>query len=123
MKLWRYITRRHDFACYWRSLPYHGLLKSNHIFLWSLILLFQPMSIFPEYLVISLINQVIFLSNSLIFLHNLFVKLFIYLYKNFLNLITHLCRLCYDRVILEKKVTRPGIEPRTFPLLGGRSTN
>ena len=26
-------------------------------------------------------------------------------------------------VILEKKVTRPGIEPRTFPHLGGCSTN
>ena len=51
-----------DFACYWRYLPYHGLLKSDHIFFWSLILLFGPMSIFPEYLVISLINQVIFLK-------------------------------------------------------------
>ena len=30
---------------------------------------------------------------------------------------------CYDRVILEKKVTRPGIGPRTFPLLSGCSTN
>ena len=30
---------------------------------------------------------------------------------------------CYDQVISEKKVTRPGIVPRTFPLLGGRSTN
>ena len=30
---------------------------------------------------------------------------------------------CYDRMISEKKVTRPGIEPRTFPLLGGCSTN
>ena len=46
LKLRRYITRRHDFACYWRLLPFYGLLKSQHIFLFILIALFRPMYIF-----------------------------------------------------------------------------
>ena len=32
MRLQRYITRRNDFAYYWRSLLFHGLLKSQHMF-------------------------------------------------------------------------------------------
>ena len=85
MKLQRYITRRHDFAYYWRSLPFHELLKSQHMFFWVLIVaLFQPMSIFY-------INLFI---NWIIFLYLLFIRSLIYLYMKIRNLFVHLWRMC-----------------------------
>ena len=94
MKLWRYITRRHDFACYWRSLLFHGLLKSQHMLFWVLIVLFRLVSVFFINLVNFLIDQVIFLMNSFIFIGILFIKLPIYLYMMIQNLFMHLWRLC-----------------------------
>jgi len=61
MKLQRYITRRHDFACYWRSLLLHGLLKSQHMFFWVLITLFRLLCILFIKLPIFLINLVTFM--------------------------------------------------------------
>ena len=89
MKLQRYITRRHDFACYWKSLPFHGLLKTQHMLFWFLIVFFRMMYIF----LIFSINQVVFLMNLFIFLHIFFIKLLIYLSMTIQNLFILLWRL------------------------------
>ena len=94
MKLSRYITRRHNFAHYWKSLPFHDLLLLHHIFFWVLIGWIGPMSICPINFTIFLINQVTFLMNSFTFLHTCFIKLFIYLnmiIQNFFTLLWWLC--------------------------------
>ena len=95
MKLGRYVTRSHDFACYWRSLPFHGLLKSQHMFFIVLIVLFRLMYFFfinMFIIVILLTDKVIFLINSYIFLHILLIKLLIYLYMMIQNLLILLWR-------------------------------
>ena len=102
MKLQRYITRRHDFACYWRLLLIHGLLKSQHMFFWVLIALFSPLCIFFINLIIFLTNQVMFLMNLFIFLCILFIKLLKYLYMKIRNMFICLRRLCI--MILRNKI-------------------
>ena len=93
MKLQRYIMRCHDFACYWRLLPFHGLLKSQHMFFFVLITLFGPIYFFFVNLEIFLINQVTFLMNSFTIPCNPFIKLFIYLYMIIQNVFIRLWRL------------------------------
>ena len=93
MRLQRYITRRNDFAYYWRSLLFHGLLKSQHMFFLVLIVLFRLTCIFLINLVIFFINRAIFLMNLLIFLYITIVRLLIYLYMIIQILFIHLRRL------------------------------
>ena len=54
MKLQRYVTRRHDFACYWRILLFCGLLRSQHMFFFVLIVLFRLLCIWYINLIILL---------------------------------------------------------------------
>ena len=71
MKLQRYITRRHDFCCYWRELLICGLLKSEYMFFLVHMPLFHQLNIF-------IINLIMFIAKR-------FVKLLIFLYKNFIK--------------------------------------
>ena len=82
LKLQRYITRRHDFVCYWRFLLFHDLLKSQCMFCWVLMALFRLMCIF-------FINQVKFLINWFKFFYNVIVNLLIYMCITIQNLFTH----------------------------------
>ena len=82
LKLRRYITRRHDFVCYWRFLLFHDLLKSQCMFCWVLMALFRLMCIF-------FINQVKFLINWFNFFYNVIVNLLIYMCITIQNLFTH----------------------------------
>ena len=95
LKLQRYITRRHDFNCYWRL---QQLLKTQHMFLWVMIILFKLLCIKSLNLVNVLINLFIFFINSFIFQHILFIKLLIYLSMMIGKGFVHLWRLCVNKI-------------------------
>ena len=88
LKLQRYITKRHDFTYYWRSLLFHGLLKSQQFFFCLLIALFGLMCFFFTKLVKFL---------KFIFLYIFVIKVFLHLYKIILK------KLIYLYVVLLKK--------------------
>ena len=95
MKFQRYIIRRHDFACYWRSLPFPQLLKLQYFSFWVLIVLFRPMSIFFLNVYFFWVNHTICFINDIIFpcTYLYFIRLFMYLYVIIQNCFTKFWKL------------------------------